>query len=124
MLKPGDTVERYTLESVLGEGGMGCVFRAHDARLDRHVALKVVRVGKADDGAPPSDAIPRLIREARAAAKLAHPNAVSIFDVGDILLGDFPAAAPGCNQRRVEPHEAFPRGGRAVSCAGQQAPRG
>src|SRR5262245_8442693 len=84
MHKPGDTVERYTIESLLGEGGMGSVFRAHDARLDRHVALKVVRVEKAGDGAPACDVMARLMREARAAAKLAHPNAVSIFDVGEV----------------------------------------
>ncbi len=80
MLKPGDTFERYTIEAPLGEGGMGCVYRAHDTRLGRRVALKVIsdrpRDGKADADA-------RLLREARAAAALDHPNAVCIFDVGE-----------------------------------------
>ncbi len=83
MLNPGDTFERYTVESVLGQGGMGCVYRARDTRLDRRVALKVVLAG--DEGTPDrADANARLLREARAAAALDHPNAVSIFDVGEI----------------------------------------
>jgi eukaryotic-like serine/threonine-protein kinase len=81
MLRPGDTFERYTIDAAIGQGGMGCVYRAHDARLDRRVALKVISDGAASrDG----DAHARLIREARAAAALDHPNAVSIFDVGEI----------------------------------------
>jgi eukaryotic-like serine/threonine-protein kinase len=81
MLKPGDTFERYTVEAPLGEGGMGCVYRAHDARLGRRVALKVISEGGVE-GAD-SDAHVRLLREARAAAALDHPNAVAIFDVGE-----------------------------------------
>ncbi len=80
MLKPGDTFERYTIEAPLGQGGMGCVYRAHDTRLGRRVALKVISDGPRDGQA---DANARLLREARAAAALDHPNAVSIFDVGE-----------------------------------------
>jgi eukaryotic-like serine/threonine-protein kinase len=79
MLKPGDSFDRYTIDSVLGQGGMGTVYRAHDTRLERRVALKVISDGA---GGPDSDA--RLLREARAAAALDHPNAVSIFDVGEL----------------------------------------
>ncbi len=79
--KVGATIERYTLEAVLGEGGMGTVFRAHDARLDRRLAIKVLR--GSDDDAGRADATARLVREARAAAAFDHPNAVSIFDVGE-----------------------------------------
>jgi serine/threonine protein kinase len=82
MLKPGDTFERYTIEAPLGQGGMGCVYRAHDARLGRRVALKVISDGQRD-GQADADANARLLREARAAAALDHPNAVSIFDVGE-----------------------------------------
>jgi len=82
MLKPGDTFERYTIEAPLGEGGMGCVYRAHDARLGRRVALKVISDGARDEQAD-ANANARLLREARAAAALDHPNAVSIFDVGE-----------------------------------------
>jgi serine/threonine-protein kinase len=79
MLKPGDTFERYTVDAVLGKGGMGTVYRAHDTRLERRIALKVI--SEVDAG---GDATARLLREARAAAALDHPNAVSIFDVGEL----------------------------------------
>ena len=79
MRKPGDTFERYTIDAVLGQGGMGTVYRAHDTRLDRRVALKVI-----SDGAGADASSARLLREARAAAALDHPNAVSIFDVGEL----------------------------------------
>jgi len=79
MLKPGDTFERYTVEAAIGQGGMGCVYRAHDTRLGRRVALKVI-----SDGLASADADARLVREARAAAALDHPNAVAIFDVGEV----------------------------------------
>jgi serine/threonine protein kinase len=78
MLKPGDTFERYTVDALLGQGGMGHVYRAHDTRLERRVALKVISEGSTS---PESNA--RLLREAKAAAALDHPNAVAIFDVGD-----------------------------------------
>lgn len=76
-MKAGDRIDRYVVESLLGEGGMGAVYRAHDDRLQRRVALKVVRGGALHD--PQADA--RMLKEARAAAALDHPNAISIFDV-------------------------------------------
>ena len=79
MLKPGDTFDRYTIDAVIGQGGMGSVYRAHDTRLDRRVALKVI-----SDGAAGADANARLLREAKAAAALDHPNAVSIFECGEL----------------------------------------
>jgi serine/threonine-protein kinase len=78
MLNPGDSFERYTIEAAIGQGGMGSVYRAYDARLGRRVALKVISEHAAGD--KPNA---RLVREARAAAALDHPNAVSIFDVGE-----------------------------------------
>ncbi len=77
-MKPGDSFDRYTIEAAIGQGGMGSVYRAHDARLGRRVALKVI-----SDGEARPDATARLIREARAAATLDHPNVVAIFDVGE-----------------------------------------
>jgi serine/threonine-protein kinase len=77
-LAAGDAVGRYTIEKLLGEGGMGQVYRAYDDRLHRRVALKIVRGGARD-----AEASARLIREARAAAALDHPNAIAIFDVGE-----------------------------------------
>jgi WD40 repeat protein len=68
-------VGRYQLGEMLGAGGMGVVYRAHDPDLDRAVAIKVVHTGDASSGA-------RLLREAQAMARLRHPNVVPIFDVG------------------------------------------
>lgn len=79
-LRAGQTFDRYRIEALLGEGGMGAVYRAYDTRLQRIVALKVLRVGP--DGS--TGGTSRVLREARAAAALAHPNAVVIHDVGEI----------------------------------------
>jgi tetratricopeptide (TPR) repeat protein len=74
---PGDTVGRYRVRELLGEGGMGVVFAAHDPRLGREVALKVIR---ADAGR--SSYRQRVVREAQALARLSHPNVVPVFDTG------------------------------------------
>ncbi len=79
-LRTGQTFDRYRIEAVLGEGGMGAVYRAYDTRLQRVVALKVLRPGPEGSTGGTS----RVLREARAAATLAHPNAVVIHDVGEI----------------------------------------
>jgi len=69
---------------VLGEGGMGRVYRARDPKLDRSIALKVLRSDPdASDSSGPGHGA-RLLREARAAAALDHPNVVAIFDVGEV----------------------------------------
>lgn len=70
---------RYTIESCLGSGAMGAVFRAYDSKLDRHVAIKVPRV-RLEAG---SDAWDRFEREAQAAARLRHPNICAVHDVGE-----------------------------------------
>jgi hypothetical protein len=74
-------IDRFVLVRRLGAGGMGEVMLAYDPELDRKVAIKLVRsdVSVATMG-PASDA--GLLREARAAARLQHPNVVSIFEVG------------------------------------------
>ncbi len=74
----GQTIDRYTVEALIGKGGMGEVYRAVDGRLWRKVALKVLRP---DNHRP--DAVARLFREARAAAALTHPNVVTIHDIGE-----------------------------------------
>jgi tetratricopeptide (TPR) repeat protein len=85
LLSVGDRFGRYVIEAVLGEGGMGRVYRAKDDRLHRQVALKVLRLdtSSADPNAS-GDASARMMREAQAAAALDHPNAVSVFDVGEL----------------------------------------
>ena len=79
LLKLGQTFSRYVIEESIGQGGMGEVYRAFDEKLRRKVALKVIH----PDLAVP-DAAARLVREARVAAGLAHPNVVAIFDLGEI----------------------------------------
>jgi hypothetical protein len=70
--------DRYRLVELLGRGGMGIVFRAHEIALDREVALKVLAL----DPVLAPDAFARFEREAKLAAKLDHPNIVPIFGVG------------------------------------------
>src|SRR3954454_19092246 len=71
---------RYRLESPLGHGGMGVVWLAPDELLDRKVAVKEV-VAPAVPLGERSDVRERLLREARAAARLDHPGAVRVYDV-------------------------------------------
>ncbi|HEX4450395.1 MAG TPA: serine/threonine-protein kinase [Kofleriaceae bacterium] len=82
----GDSLGRYKLERMLGEGGMGVVHCAFDPDLERRVALKVLR---RSDGA--DDARQRLLREARAMARLTHPNVVAVHEVGTAGDRDFVA---------------------------------
>jgi non-specific serine/threonine protein kinase len=72
------TVGHYRITSKLGEGGMGVVYAAHDERLDRRVALKMISKAAADDRARE-----RLWREARAAAGLNHPNVCQLYEIGE-----------------------------------------
>lgn len=74
--------ERFRVEARLGRGGGGEVYRAFDAVLERTVAVKVVQPGKAN-----RQACERLLREARACARLAHPNIVTIHDVLQLKSG-------------------------------------
>ena len=75
---PGSRFGAYEILSPLGAGGMGEVYRARDARLDRIVALKILTDHRSDD----PDFGERLRREARALSRLSHPNVCAIFDVG------------------------------------------
>ncbi|HUS29521.1 MAG TPA: protein kinase [Kofleriaceae bacterium] len=76
--RPADLPERYVLREVIGTGGMGRVYRAHDTTLGRDVAVKVIEhIAVTGDDTQPRD---RFIREARAAARLAHPNIVAVHD--------------------------------------------
>ena len=71
---------RYSLERELGRGGMGIVYLARDVRLDRPVAIKLLPPEQAARG----DLRERFLREARLAAKLAHPNIVPIHAVDEV----------------------------------------
>jgi len=72
-----ETIGRYTVLELLGEGGMGTVYAVYDGKLDRRVALKLVK-GVASDAARK-----RMLREAQAMARLSHPNVVPVFEVGE-----------------------------------------
>jgi len=69
---PGRRIGKYEIVRPIGEGGMGVVYEAYDPDLKRTVALKVLKQADAD----------RLRREASAAAKLRHPNIVTVYDIG------------------------------------------
>src|SRR5688572_1784367 len=79
MARPGDKIGAFEILDPLGSGGMGEVYRAHDVRLRRHVALKLLPPAHAGDG----EARARLLREARAAAALNHPHICTIYEVGE-----------------------------------------
>jgi TolB-like protein/Tfp pilus assembly protein PilF len=76
---PGTRLGPYEIIEPLGRGGMGEVYRAHDARLRRKVAIKIVGSSAAADPAMRE----RFDREARAVAALSHPNILAIYDVGE-----------------------------------------
>ena len=76
----GDLIaERYELEELVGTGGMSTVFRAYDLQLDRRVAIKILHEHYASD----PEYLERFRREARAVARLSHPNIVTVIDRGD-----------------------------------------
>src|SRR5215831_7176399 len=77
-LHAGMKLAHYEILAPLGAGGMGEVYRARDARLDRDVAVKVLPERLAGT----AEALVRFEREAKALAALSHPNLVAIFDVG------------------------------------------
>ena len=78
-LAPGTNLGGYEIRAPLGAGGMGEVYRAHDRRLDREVAIKVLPSSVSDD----PDRLHRFEQEARAAAALNHPNILGVYQFGN-----------------------------------------
>jgi eukaryotic-like serine/threonine-protein kinase len=76
-LAAGTTLGQYEIRSPLGAGGMGEVYRAHDTRLDREVAIKVLPASVTSD----PDRLRRFEQEARAAAALNHPNILAVYQM-------------------------------------------
>ena len=75
----GTAIKHYEVERQLGAGGMGVVYRARDTRLNRPVALKVLKSELVSD----PDRRQRFVREARAAAAITHPAIAQIYDVDE-----------------------------------------
>ncbi len=80
----GRTIDRrYALTALLGEGGMGAVYRARHLRLERDFAIKIIRPNLAGD----KELIARFEREAQALAAFQHPNVVGVTDYGELPAG-------------------------------------
>src|SRR5688572_16128528 len=77
MLSPGSRLGSYEIVAAIGEGGMGEVYRARDAKLHRDVALKVLPEAFAAD----ADRLARFAREAQVLASLNHPNIAQIYGI-------------------------------------------
>jgi len=119
MLIPvGERVGPFRIVGLLGEGGMGQVFLAHDPRLDRHVALKCVLLTHADP-----DSTRLILREARASARISHPNIAAVYDVIEhagrmfIVMEHVPgeSVAQRLTRGRVPPVEALAIGRQLAS---------
>ncbi len=82
----GQTLRHYRIDSKLGEGGMGVVYRAFDTHLDRAVAIKVLR----PDATASPDRKRRFVQEAKSASALNHPGIVHIYDIDSANLPDGP----------------------------------
>jgi serine/threonine-protein kinase len=100
---------RYRLERTLGEGGMAAVHLAHDLELDRPVAVKILNPALAADEAFRE----RFLREARNAARLAHPNVVHVFDAGTdddgvpYIVMEYVEGGTLAERGKLEPGEAI-----------------
>jgi eukaryotic-like serine/threonine-protein kinase len=84
-LTSGTKLSRYEIRSKVGEGGMGAVYLAHDAKLNRKVALKILPLDVASDPVRMN----RFVQEAKAASGLNHPNIITIFEVDETESGHF-----------------------------------
>jgi TolB-like protein/Flp pilus assembly protein TadD len=83
-LPPASTLSHYRIVSKLGAGGMGEVYLAHDTKLDRKVALKVLPA----DVSSNRDRMERFIREAKSSAALNHPNIAHVYEIGEAEVRD------------------------------------
>jgi tetratricopeptide (TPR) repeat protein len=123
-LERGAEVGRYLVLQTLGAGGMGIVYAAYDPKLDRRIALKLLR----SDTPLSAGASARLSREAQAMARLSHPNVVAVYDVGTIGADVFVAMeyvqgktlAAWLRERKRSPTEilvAFRKAGAGLAAA-------
>jgi tetratricopeptide (TPR) repeat protein/predicted Ser/Thr protein kinase len=112
-------IGRFTRLERIAAGGMGVVFTAEDAELERKVAIKVLR-----EGAASATVHARIVREAQAMAKLSHPNVAQVFEVGEYLGSMFIAMefVQGSTLRQWQQEDE--RSWREVLAAYLQAGRG
>jgi len=121
---PGGMVGRYRLLQLVGRGGMGEVYAAHDPELDRKIAIKIMRA----DTYPDEIEAARMMREAQSIARLSHPNLVTVYDVGsasgrvfvamELVEGDTIAAWLDRKRRpRAEILQVFIAAGRGLAAA-------
>jgi hypothetical protein len=107
--QPGTVIGTFLLEEAIGAGGMGAVFRAHDAQLDRHVALKLLPLDQTDD----PEIVQRFYQEGRSAARLDHENIARVYSIGQDGPNHFIAFEyiEGVTvRRRVDEHGPLPVG--------------
>ena len=75
-------IGKYEILGILGRGGMGIVHKALDPDIEREVAIKTIRFDTLTEGLEKEEQLNRVIREAKAAGRLNHPNIITIYDVG------------------------------------------
>lgn len=78
-MEAGTIINQYKIISAIGKGGMGEVYKAHDSRLDREVAIKLLPADFAND----EDRLRRFEQEAKATSALNHPNILTVYDIGE-----------------------------------------
>ena len=115
----GVEIGGYRVEELIGRGGMGEVYRAHDGHLDRNVALKILAPRYADD----EGFRERLLRESRIAASLDHSNVVPVYDAGEADAGFYLAMryVEGADLRAVLRREGALAPARALEIVSQVA---
>jgi CHASE2 domain-containing sensor protein len=118
-VRPGGTIGEYQIEAMVARGGMGVIYRAKQAKLDRVVALKVIAPEAADD----EDFRARFKREALLAASIEHPNVVPVYEAGEHegLLYLAMRFISGSDLRSLLRSEGPLDPGRAAALAGQVA---
>ncbi|WP_293272233.1 protein kinase [Nannocystis sp.] len=121
-LSRGDMIGRHIVLERLGAGGMGVVYAAYDPELDRKIAVKQIRSPGPGTSDEDRASATRLLREAKAMARLTHPNVITVHDVGMLQGGQVfiamefvdgltcapgsSASRPGARPRRVSPRPA------------------
>jgi serine/threonine protein kinase len=96
-LSPGTRLGPYEIQSAIGAGGMGEVYKARDTRLDRTVAIKILPEALAAD----PQFRDRFDREARTISHFTHPNICTLYDVGEHAGTSFPVSLAGVRVGRI-----------------------